>query len=340
MRIDEFIQVVPKAELNVHIEGCLKPELILRLKEENRLTLPYDTLADLQSAFNITNRNNLFTLYQNVIKVLQKPEDFYALMSLYLQEAHEQTIKHAEISFDPVAHMQRGIAFATIIESFNSAMKAAKEKFGISSTLIMNVRREQSSISPSDLLKEACSFKDAITAIGLTSQGDLQLEDFQDVFKKAEAEGFLTIASVGEVGAVNEIIEAIETLKVSRIHHGIAAIEDPDVLSRLAAHQTPLVICPVANIRLGIFQNMKHHPLKKLYEDGVVVTIGSDAPGYFNAGLNENYQAACSALKLNKHIIHEIALNSFGASFLDYAVRDRFINELEQVYKRAQTLQA
>lgn len=336
MQIDEFIKKIPKAELNIHIEGSLEPDLLLTLAQRNKIELPYKTPEEVRKACQFKNLDTFLKIYYQDLQVLVHEQDFYDLTFTFLAKAANQNIRHVEISFDPQAHLARGVTFETVIQGIYRATQEGYKKFNLSSHLIMCFMRNLSEDAAKKVFQQALPFKDHIVAVGLdSSEIGNPPEKFKEVFAEAREQGFLTVAIAGEVGPPAYIWQAMDILKVSRIDHGVRCMEDPDLVTRLAATQIPLTICPVSNIKLGIFPSMRHHPLKKMYEEGLFVTVNSDDPSYFNADLNDNFMAANAALKLNKAIIYELVKNSFNASFLDYSLKQKYINELDKFYKQA-----
>lgn len=329
MLIDEFIRLIPKAELNVHLEGCLTQELAKACAERNHLKL---TLPE-QYQFN--NLQGFLQIYNTALQVLITEEDFFDLAMAYYTKAAQQNIRHAEISFDAQAHLARGIALQTIINGLTKAQQKAQQTLKISSLFILCFLRDLSEDAALKVFEQALQFKDHIVAIGLDSvEIDNPPEKFKNLFKQAQEQGFLTVAIAGETGPPEYIWQAIDILGVARIGHGVQCMQDPDLITRLSAKQIPIDVCPVSNVRLGLYTNLKQHPLKKMYEDGIFVTVNSDDPAYFNAYLNDNLIAANAALKLNKVIIYELTKNAFNASFLDYVHKEKLINELDMFYKK------
>lgn len=336
MLMDEFIQKLPKAELNIHIEGTLEPDLMLKLAQRNQINLPYTNVEAVRQAYQFKDLKSFLQTYYSGLKVLITEKDFYELTWAYLEKAVSQNIRHVEIFFDPQAHLERGIEFKTVINGIYQALQDGQQKLKISSHLIACFMRNLSEKDAEKVFEQALPFKDWIVAFGLDSNEiNNPPEKFKEVFTKVREHGFLTVAIAGEIGPPAYIWQAIDLLKVSRIDHGVRCMEDPDLITKLAATQIPLNLCPVSNVKLGIFQHMRQHPLKKMYEEGLFITVNSDDPAYFGAYLNENFMAANSALKLNKAIIFELAKNSFNASFLDHAQKQKFITELEKFYKQA-----
>lgn len=331
MHIEAFIAKLPKVELNVHLEGCLTPDLIFKFAKRNHITLPYATVDDLRTAYQFKSVESFLALYEELLVVLQTEEDFYELTLDYLLHAANQTIRHAEISFDPQAHLRRGIKFETMINGMKKAIDEAKEKHHISAYPIMCFMRELGEAEAEKVFEMALPYKDLIVAVGLDSNEIGNPPDkFENVFAAARSQGFLTVVIAGEMGPPEYIWQALDVLRVSRIDHGIRAIDDPDLMAKLSASQVPLNLCPISNIKLGIYPNLKVYPLKKMHDEGIVVTINSDDPAYLQADLNQNYIAVHSALRLNKMLIAELAKNSVTASFLDYDRQEQLIREIDK----------
>jgi adenosine deaminase len=322
----EFIEKIPKAELLVHIEGTLESPLLQKLAAQNKVILP--------AHFTFNNLASFQELYYSCIKVLVTENDFYELTLSYLEKAAAQNILHTEISFDPQAHLERGIAFETVINGLQRAIQEAKKKYAISATLILCFLRELSVEAAQEILLKALEFKDWIVAIGLDSlEMKSPPEKFSELFARAREYGFMTIAAAGETGPAEFIWQAMDTLKVSRINYALNCIDDIDLMSRLALTKIPVSVCPVSSVKLGLIQNMRQHPLKKMYDEGMCITINSDNPGYFKANLTDNYLLAQSTLRMDKNEIYEIVKNSFTASFLDHNKQEKFLYELDKFVK-------
>lgn len=336
MQIAEFIQKLPKAELNIHLEGTLTPEFIQDHAAKNKINFPQKSIDEIRQSHQFSDLSSFLDIYYRSLVVLITEDDFYELTLAYLQKAVSQTIRHVEISFDPQAHLSRGIQFETFIKGIHRALEEGAKKFNISSYLIMCFNRTLSEEDAQKTFDLALPFKDWIVAVGLDSKelGNPP-QKFANVFARARENGFLTVAIAGEFGPPEYILQAIDILKVSRIDHGVRCMEDLDLVTKLAATQIPLTVCPISNIKLGVYPNMRLHPLKKMYEEGLCVTVNADNPGYFDAYLNENFIALNAALKLNKIIIFELAKNSFTASFLEHDRKEKLLNELERFFKKA-----
>jgi adenosine deaminase len=269
--------------------------------------------------------------------VLVTADDFYVLTLAYLRKAASQNVRHAEISFDAQAHLERGVKFETIITGMTRACLEAKKEWNISTNLIMCFLRNLSEDAAQRVLLQAVEFKDSITAVGLDSaEMNNPPEKFQAVFDLAREYGFYTVVSAGEEGPPEYIWQALDILKASRIGYAVRCVEDPDLMNRLTLTGTPLSICPVSNLKLKVVKSMQQHPLKKMLEQGLCVTISSDDPAYFGAYVNENFTAASAALKFRKADVYEMAKNSFMASFLESEKKEKLLKELDKFYNQAQ----
>ena len=327
----EFIENLPKAELHLHIEGTLEPEMMFELAQRNQIDLPYDSVSEIRQAYNFANLQSFLDLYYQGSQVLQTERDFYDLTWAYLQKAASQNVRHTEIFFDPQSHTNRDIAFEVAYQGIYQALQDGKAKLGISSQLILSFLRDLSEAEAFAILEEALPYKETMVAVGLDSaeQGNPPSK-FQAVFAKAQAEGFLTVAHAGEEGPPEYIWEAINLLKVSRIDHGVQSMKDPELLKYLADKQIPLTVCPLSNIKLKVFDSMAQHNLKQLLNLGICATVNSDDPSYFGGYINENYQQAQEALDLNRSELYQLAKNSFEASFLPPESKQTFIAELDE----------
>ena len=299
--IKRFIERMPKAELHIHVEGSLEPELMFELARRNRVTLPYKSVDDVRKAYEFNDLQSFLQVYYQGMQVLVHERDFYDLTWAYLSKAHSQNVRHTEMFFDPQAHTGRGIAFETVISGIHHAMLDAEQRLGISSMLIMCFLRDLSEESAMATLEQALPFKDWIIAVGLDSaEVGNPPEKFTRVFDRARVEGFLTVAHAGEEGPPEYIWQALDRLKVSRIDHGDSCLEDPNLTARLAADGIPLTVCPLSNIKLRIFESIEKHTLKKLLDSGLCVTVNSDDPAYFGGYVAENFLAVEKALGLDR----------------------------------------
>ena len=326
----DFIHRIPKAELHLHIEGTLEPELMFTLAERNHIHLPYQTVEQVRKAYEFTNLQSFLDIYYQGARVLLHEQDFYDLTWAYLKKAHDQNVRHAEIFFDPQSHTARGIPFETVIRGIQGALSAARQQLGLSSGLILCFLRHLSQKDALQTLQQALPFTDWIIAVGLdSSEAGQPPEKFVDVFDQARAAGFMAVAHAGEEGPASYIWGALDRLKVRRIDHGVHCIEDLELLKRLKSEQIPLTVCPLSNIKLRVFNSMADHNLKTLLGLGLCITLNSDDPAYFGGYIEENYLAAQAALGLSKSEIYQLAKNSFEASFLSPQEKHKLIAELD-----------
>ncbi len=325
---------MPKAELHVHVEGTLEPEMMLKLAKRNSIGLKYNSVEEIEAAYNFSDLQDFLDVYYEGLKVLIREEDFYDLTMAYLEKAHSQNVLHTEVFFDPQAHLRRGIEFKTFFDGIWGAMKDAEKKLGITAKPIMCFLRDLDEGSAIKTFKEALVHKKEIIAVGLDSaELGNPPSKFQEVFADAIKEGFLTVAHAGEEGPPSYIWEAIRLLHVSRIDHGVHAVDDPELVEYLARTQIPLTMCPLSNLKLKVVESLKDHPLKTLMDYGVVVTVNSDDPAYFGGYVNENYLAISKALELTKGEIIQLAKNSFNASFMPPQEKENFVSKIDEYVK-------
>lgn len=331
MPLSSIIKTIPKAELHLHIEGSLTPELMWRLAQKHNIALPYASVEDIQAAYNFTDLQSFLDIYYAGAGVLIDEEDFFSLMWDYLQRCHEENIVHAEIMFDPQTHTQRGIGFDVFMPGFLKAMDKAQEEFGISSLLIMSFLRHLPESEAMETLAAAEPYYAHISAVGLdSSEMGHPPSKFERVFKKAKALGFKIVAHAGEEGPPSYIWEAIKLLDVDRIDHGVRCQEDKELVDFLKTSQIPLTVCPLSNLKLCVIDDMREHNILKLLEAGLLVTVNSDDPTYFGGFLSANYEALYHALGTDENTIKTLAANSFKASFLSDERKAYFIGEIEK----------
>lgn len=331
MKKDNFILKIPKAELHLHIEGTLEPELMFKIAKRNSIKIKYKSIKELKNAYKFNNLQDFLDIYYQCTNVLINKKDFYDLTLEYFKKVHKQNVLHAEIFFDPQTHTNRGIKFKTVINGISKAQKYAYKKFKISSKLIMCFLRDQSVDSAMETLKEALKYKNMICAVGLDSaEVGNPPSKFKEVFNIARKNGFLTVAHAGEEGTSKYVWQAINQLKVSRIDHGNHTIDDPKLIKELVKRKIPLTLCPLSNLRLKIIKDIKNHPIRNMINQGLFVTINSDDPAYFFGYINDNYLAIEKAVNLKKEEIYNIAKNSFNASFLSKKEKQKLINKLDK----------
>ena len=333
---DALIDNLPKAELHLHIEGTLEPELMLELAKRNNVTLPYEDVEAVRSAYEFDCLQDFLDLYYLGMSVLITEQDFHDLTWAYLVRVHADRLTHAEIFFDPQAHMERGVAFETVLGGIVSALEEAKKEFGITSKLIMCFLRHLPEDDAFEALECACKHKDEIFGVGLDStEIGNPPQKFARVFEAARKEGFVPVAHAGEEGTAENVQDALDLLGIERIDHGNAALKNPALVKRLAEQQTPLTMCPISNWRLKGIRNLAESPVKQALEAGLMVTVNSDDPSYFGGYLNDNYRAVHEHLELNENDIIELAKNSFRASFLEPSQKQK---QLDAVDKQVETL--
>lgn len=330
----DFINNIPKAELHLHIEGTLEPELMFKLAKKNSVELEYKTIEDIKNAYNFTNLQSFLDIYYSGAKVLLTQEDFYELTYEYLKRCKQDNVIHTEIFFDPQTHTARNIDFKTVILGITKALEDGKNELGISSKLIMCFLRHLSQEDAFKTLEEAVEFKEKITGIGLDSSelGNPPAK-FKDVFKKAKELGFKLVAHAGEEGSYEYINDALDLLNINRIDHGVQAINSEKLMQRLKDEQIALTVCPLSNTKLKVFNDMKEHNIKKMLDYGLNVTVNSDDPSYFGGYMNDNFHAIANSLDLTKEDIIKLVKNSFNSSFITKEEKENFIKKVDEFVK-------
>jgi adenosine deaminase len=314
MDLTALIHRIPKAELHLHIEGTLEPELMMTLARRNGVDIPYASVDEIRSAYEFSDLQSFLDIYYAGAQVLLEEQDFYDLTWEYLERAASDNVRHVEIFFDPQTHTERNIGFATVIDGIYRALQDGETKLGITFELIMCFLRHLSAADAQATLEEALPHKDRIRAVGLdSSEVGHPPAKFVEVFDRARNEGFLTVAHAGEEGPPEYIREALDLLKVERIDHGVRSLEDPALVERLVEAQTPLTVCPLSNVKLRVFDTLADHNLGKLLEAGLCATINSDDPAYFGGYVGENFLQTQRALELSEEEIVTLARNSFAA---------------------------
>jgi adenine deaminase len=308
---------MPKAELHLHIEGTLEPDMMMRLAERNNIALPYAGVEAIRQAYRFDSLQDFLDLYYIGMSVLRTREDFFELAFAYLERIAAQNVTHVEIFFDPQGHTERGISFDTVLSGLTDALDKGRRDFGVTSKLIMCFLRHLPEEQAFDTLRQACRCKQHIFAVGLDStENGHPPSKFARVFAEARLEGFAAVAHAGEEGPPAYVTEAIDILRVRRIDHGNRALEDPALTARIAQARIPLTVCPLSNRALQSCPDLTMHPLRRMLEQGLLVTVNSDDPSYFGGYVNENFIAIHEALTLTEVEIATLARNSFLASFL------------------------
>ena len=330
----KLIQLLPKAELHLHIEGSLEPEMMFELAKKNNIKIPYENIEDVKNAYNFTNLQSFLDIYYAGANVLITKEDFYDLTWAYILKCVEDNVIHTEIFFDPQTHTHRGIAFKTVITGIKEALFDAKEKYGITSQIIMCFLRHLSQEDAFVTLEQALEFKDDIIGVGLdSSEIGNPPSKFEEVFKKAKEYGFKLVAHAGEEADVSYIFEALDLLDIQRIDHGVQSIKSEELMKRLKDEQIPLTVCPNSNIELKVFQNYKEHNIKQLLDYGLNVTVNSDDPAYFKGYINQNFINLYENLNLNKEDIIKLVKNSFNSSFISDELKQTYLKKVDDLIK-------
>ena len=328
-----FIQGMPKAELHIHIEGSLEPEMMFVLAERNGVALRYASVEEVRQAYDFSDLQSFLDIYYEATQVLLTEQDFYDLTWAYLQKAADQNVRRTEIFFDPQAHTGRGVSFETVITGIRRAMIDAGQPLGISSALIMCFLRHLSAEEAMETLHSSLPFREWIVGVGLdSSEVGNPPEEFKAVFDEAREHGLLIVAHAGEEGPPEYIWQALDDLKVSRIDHGVRCVEDPKLVERLREEQIPLTVCPLSNVRLRVFDTIQDHNLKRMLDLGLCVTVNSDDPAYFGGYVDENFRAVQEGLGITRDDLYRLAKDSFQASFLDAEEKQRLSNELDDYF--------
>jgi len=335
--VESFIRGLPKAELHVHIEGTLEPELMFELAAKNATTIGYGSIDELRSAYEFSCLQDFLDVYHQGAAVLQDADDFYRLTTAYLNNAAADNVRHAEIFFDAQTHTDRGVPMGAVVEGLSAACANAEERLGITTGLIMCFLRHLSQDEAMTTLDQALPYRDQLLGVGLaSSEVGHPPSKFVDVFARARAEGLHTVAHAGEEGPPEYVREALDLLHVERIDHGIRAMEDSELVARLRDEAVPLTVCPLSNVKLGAVANIAAHPLPAMYEQGLMVTINSDDPAYFGGYVGDNYLAVTRDTQLDRNALTEMARNSVNSSFASPRLKNALVAEIDQ-YAASQT---
>ena len=328
-----LVCAMPKAELHMHIEGSLEPELIFALAQRNGLSLPFASVEVLRAAYDFKDLQSFLDIYYAGASVLLHEADFYDMTRAYLLRAVADGVRHTEIFFDPQTHTERGVPFATVINGISRALQDGARELGISSGLILCFLRHLSEAEALATLEEALPHRDKFIGVGLdSSERGHPPEKFARVFARCRELGLRLVAHAGEEGPPAYIRDALDLLHVERIDHGVRCLEDPALVARLAAERIPLTVCPLSNVKLRVFESMQEHNLLQLLDAGLVVTVNSDDPAYFGGYLNQNLTACVDALPMRREHAQTLARNSFIAAFIDDARRTQYLNEVDAFF--------
>lgn len=326
----DLIKRLPKAELHLHIEGSLEPELMFRLSKKNKVAIPYETVEEVREAYSFTNLQTFLDIYYAGANVLITQDDFYDLTWEYVLKCVENNIIHTEIFFDPQTHTERGIDFATVITGIKQALADAKEQYDITSCIIMCFLRHLSQDEAFAILEQALDYKEDIIGVGLdSSELDNPPSKFIEVFKKAKDQGFKLVAHAGEEADFSYIYEALDLLAIERIDHGVQSIKSPELMQRLKQQQIPLTVCPNSNIELKVFDSYQQHNIKQLLDYGLNVSVNSDDPAYFKGYMNQNFINLYENIALSEADIITLVKNSFRSAFIDDDLKASYLAKVD-----------
>jgi adenosine deaminase len=332
MNAIELARAIPKAELHIHIEGSLEPELIFSLAQRNGVQIPYASVEELRRAYAFTNLQSFLDIYYAGASVLLHEADFFDMAWAYFQRAHADRVRHAELFFDPQTHTARGVPVGTVIAGLRRACERARAELGISSELILCFLRHLSEEAAFATLEDALPYREHFIGVGLdSSEVGHPPSKFSRVFARCRELGLRIVAHAGEEGPPAYIWEALKDLKVERIDHGVRCLEDPALVAELARRRVPLTVCPLSNLKLCVVKDLRDHPMKRLLDAGLCATVNSDDPAYFGGYLNANFEQTVQALGLSRQDVIALARNSLEASFVSEARRAELLAELEAV---------
>ena len=327
-----FIDVLPKAELHLHIEGSLEPEMLFALATRNNVAIPFASVEEVRAAYDFSNLQDFLDIYYQGMGVLLTEQDFYDLTFAYLQRANADSIRHVEIFFDPQGHTERGVSFDMAIGGILRALDAGEEQFGISYCLIMCFLRHLDEAAAFATLRDAEPWLDRLTGVGLdSSELGHPPSKFARVFAEAKAKGLKLVAHAGEEGPPDYVWEALDVLHVDRIDHGNRALEDAALVRRIVADGQTLTVCPLSNLKLCVIHDIADSPVKRMLDLGIRATVNSDDPAYFGGYVNSNFKAVAKALNLSRKQLVQLAENSFTGSFLPAADQARHLNALRDL---------
>ena len=331
MNLDEFVRSLPKAELHLHIEGSLEPELLFSLARRHKAALRYSSVEELRKAYEFDNLQSFLDIYYEGASVLREAEDFHALTAAYLEKAHADGVVHAEIFCDPQTHTARGVPMQAVLEGIAGALEEGEATLGLSSRLIVCFLRHLPEADALSTLDQALPFRHLFHGVGLdSSEKGHPPSKFKRVFERARSQGLVPFAHAGEEGPPEYIEEALDLLKVVRIDHGVRCEEDPALCERLVAQRVPLTVCPLSNVKLAVFPRIEDHNLKRLLDRGLCVTLNCDDPAYFGGYLVDNFIAAQRALALTRSDVVQVARNSITASFLPAAAKRDWLAKIDR----------
>ena len=335
-RLPALLADMPKAELHIHIEGSLEPELIFRLAQRNGVALPYASVEDLRRAYAFTNLQSFLDIYYAGASVLLHEQDFFDMAWAYLQRAAADHALRAEIFFDPQTHTARGVPMETVVNGLHRACQAAKTQLGVDAELILCFLRHLSEAEAFETLEAALPLRDRFIGVGLdSSEVGHPPSKFQRVFARCRELGFRLVAHAGEEGPPAYVWEALDLLRVERIDHGVQSVKDASLMARLARDRIPLTVCPLSNVKLCVFPRLQDHNLGQLLAAGLVATVNSDDPAYFGGYLNSNFLETFAATGLGAAQAYQLARNSFEGSFASAEAKRGYVERLDAAFAAA-----
>lgn len=330
----QLVRNMPKAELHIHIEGSLEPELIFTLANRNRVKLAYASVDALRAAYAFTDLQSFLDIYYAGASVLLQEQDFFDMTWAYLLRAHADNVRHAEIFFDPQTHTARGVPLSLAFGGIDRALQQARAELGMSGALIMCFLRHLTEAEAFATLELALPYRDKFIGVGLdSSERGHPPEKFARVFARCRDLGLHLVAHAGEEGPPAYISAALDQLQVERIDHGVRCLEDTDLVERLRLNGIPLTVCPLSNVKLRVFDQLSDHNLPALLDAGLLVTVNSDDPAYFGGYINDNFVACFAALPLQRQQAYQLARNSFAAAFLDLPLKRKYLDEVELFFR-------
>ena len=334
-RLPDLLRAMPKAELHIHIEGSLEPELIFALARRNQVEIPYASVEELRQAYAFTNLQSFLDIYYAGASVLLVEQDFHDMAMAYFERAAADNVVHAELFFDPQTHTARGVDIGVVIQGLHRACQDARARWGIDASLILCFLRHLSEADALATLEQALPYRDLLIGVGLdSSELGHPPEKFAQVFARSRALGLHVVAHAGEEGPPAYIWSALDVLQAERIDHGVQAVHDSALVQRLAAERVPLTVCPLSNLKLCVFPDLAQHNLPQLLEAGLVATINSDDPAYFGGYMNENFLQTFAATGMGAEQAYTLARNSFEASFTTPELRQAWVEQLDGVFAR------
>jgi adenosine deaminase len=331
-----LIEGMPKAELHMHLEGSIEPDLMFALAARNGVKLAWASEAELRAAYAFTSLQSFLDVYYAGLTVLATDRDFHDMTRAYLERVRAERVVHAEVFVSPQAHLRRGVPFGAMFEGIDGALRDAGRELGMTTRLIIGFQRQWTEADAFATVEQARPYRDRIAGVGLGGPevGNPPAK-FARVFAHARSLGWRTVAHAGEEGPASYVADTVDLLKVDRVDHGVRCEEDPALVARLAASGVPLTVCPMSNVKLRVFPDLASHNLKRLLDAGVCITVNSDDPSYFGGYMNENFAATQEALELSRADVHRLARNAFTASFLDDATKARRLREVDDYFAAA-----